>query len=723
MNEFIELPARLLHVIFHNDENRYTVARFVTYDENETDFTATGYFGNLDDENIYRLSGSFDEHPRYGVQFQVQSYEMMQPNDEISLIRYFSSPLFPGIGKQTAKQIIEILGENAIERIKEDHDVLLQVPTLSKKKRATIVDGILEHDQVNDSVAFFTKFGISARNITKFEAIYGENAVSIICENPYRLIEDIDGIGFKTADKLAAELKFERDHPYRIKAAVLASVLAQCMSSGDTYTDYESIEKRVEKDFDFQIDVSTYLEELCNERLLICEDDRIYHHTQFDSEQGITTFLNLFPYRESITMSIEELPNQLTVFEEEIHIAYDTQQKQAITSFFQEPFSIITGGPGTGKTTIVQAILQLYKKNYPMDTITVCAPTGRAAKRLTELSSFNATTIHSLLKWDLESNSFLVDDKDPIQSDVLIIDEFSMVDQWLFYNLLRASRNIKRILIIGDEDQLPSVGCGSVLKDLIESSAFCVTKLNKIFRQSEGSDVITLAHEIHEGQISIIEHANDIAFFTCQSYEVRDKVLQIVSNALEKGYQQKDVQVLAPMYGGVAGIDSLNGALQKLMNPVSPLKKEWKAGYRIFRVGDKVLQLKNQPEDEVYNGDIGQIAEIILAEETAMKKTCIVVDFDGVFVEYTNDQLFNLTHAYCISIHKSQGSEYPIVIMPIVKDYQYMLSKRLLYTGVTRAKRSLVLLGSREVFEHAIQRHDRHLRKSTLCTRIKTVFE
>lgn len=720
MEENIALSARLIHTIFYNDQNGYTVAKFVTYDDNEEDFTATGFFHNLNDEVVYNLKGNYTEHPRYGIQFQVQSYDVMQPNDKQSLIRYFSSPLFLGIGKQTAKQIVETLGEDVIQRIKEDGNVLHSVPSLSKKKIAIIVEAIREYDEVDDTVAFFTRYGISVKNIKKFEAVYGENVVSKIHENPYRLVEEVDGIGFKTADKLASELNFEQDHPYRIKAAVLSSVLQQCLVSGDTYVNYQQLEKRLHKDFDFGIDLNAYLDELTMERLLIVEEGHIYHHTQFDSEQGIASFLQQFPYEGQHKVDQEDALSQLQVFEDEIHIHYDTCQKQAITTFFDEAFSIITGGPGTGKTTIVQGILSLYRLYYPMDVISICAPTGRAAKRLGELSGFNATTIHSLLKWDLESNSFLINDSEPIQADLLVIDEFSMVDQWLFYNLIRACHNVKKILIIGDEDQLPSVGPGSVLKDLIDSLAFPVTRLKKIFRQSEGSDVITLAHEIHDEHITILDHANDVAFFSCENFEIREMVLQVTANALQKGYDAKDIQILAPMYGGVAGIDALNFALQKLMNPPDDIKREYKVGYRVFREGDKVLQLKNQPEDEVYNGDIGIIMEIGYAHENALQKTCITVDFDGTFVEYTNDQLYHITHAYCISIHKSQGSEYPIVIMPIVKDYVYMLSKRLLYTGVTRAKKSLVLLGSKQVFERSIQQKERHIRNSTLCERIRS---
>ena len=716
MEDEIILKAKLLFTVFRNDSNGYTVAKFVTYDANEEDFTATGYFGELHEDVVYKLLGDYVEHPRYGMQFQVKQYEKMMPNDENSLVRFFSSSLFPGIGKQTAQAIVDTLGENAVELIKDNHDILKDIPVLNERKRKSIIEGIIEHDDLDDSIVFFSRMGISVKTIMKFEALYGENAVNVVKENPYRLIEDIEGIGFKTADKIAKTLNFTDNHPYRIKAAVLAMILDICMQSGDTYLTKEILQQRFYKTFDHSIDLNSYLDTLEMERNIIMEDDRIYHHTQYDAQNGIAMFLSEFPKIREENEVFNE--NDLVMLENKFHISYEKNQRKAITDFFNESFLILTGGPGTGKTTIVKGILELYKHYFPNDTIALCAPTGRAAKRLSQLCDAKACTIHSLLKWDLETNTFLINKEEPIDADLLIIDEFSMVDQWLFYNLLSASARIKKILVIGDEDQLPSVGCGSVLRDLIESNCFPIVRLNKIFRQSEGSDVITLAHQIREGNADILDNGKDVAFFECANYEVKDLVVSIVSNALEKGYDAKDIQVLAPMYGGVAGIDALNNALQKMMNPADEYKKELKSGYRLFREHDKILQLKNQPDDDVFNGDIGEIIEIQHAVDNVLQKNCILADFDGVEVEYSGEQIYNITHAYATSIHKAQGSEYAIVIMPIVSDYRYMLQKRLLYTGVTRARNSLVLLGEKEVFLKALHIEERHVRKSTLKEKI-----
>ena len=524
-------------------------------------------------------------------------------------------------------------------------------------------------------------------------------------------------MGFKTADKLARDLSVSLDDPRRIKAIIVQLVQQWCNSTGDTYIEIEKLYKKIQKEF-HDLDVEAYLQEILDEGILIKEDKNIYYHKQFEAEKYISSFLFDFPYVEQPFSYIETLGDDIE------NIEYEKIQKQAFHNFFLHPFSIITGGPGTGKTTIVQGLISLYKKYYPLDTIALCAPTGRASKRLSEIcQNVKVSTIHSLLHWDLESNTFLKNEKELLDCDLLVIDEFSMVDQQLFQALLKSAKLVKKILLIGDENQLASVGCGSVLKDLITSSLFPLTRLEKIFRQKEGSDVITLAHEINEENVTVLEQGNDIAFFSCENYEVKDILIPIVSNALEKGYSIKDIQVLAPMYGGVAGIDALNNTLQKVLNPQDGYKDEIKVGYRVFRVGDKILQLKNQPDENVYNGDIGEIIAIEYADENALSKNVILADFDGNFVEYSGEQISNITHAYCISIHKAQGSEYPIVIMPVVKDYAFMLSKRLLYTGVTRAKKSLVLLGSKEVFLKYIHLQERHIRKTTLKKHILEKFE
>lgn len=723
MEEQIKLHAKYIMPIFRNEQSGFTVAKFRLYDGDEKEFISTGIFYDLQTDVIYTLHGTYIEHNKYGMQFKTETYEQMRPNDSESLIRYFSSPLFPGIGKQTATSIIEILGEDAIQKIQEDESVLLQVPKLNDRKRASIIEGIHIGEEVDDPVNFFSKLGLGMKTIMKIEAAYGEESIQRVSENPFSLVENIDGIGFKTADKIAENLHFDEEHPYRIRALLLSCVKDASMANGDSYITLDKLSKVIQKKIPEHIETEEYLSALIQDRQLILEEDRIYHHTQYDAEKGIAQFLSCFPYVENNHEEIKHLDQEIQEIETAFAITYEEKQAEAIKHFFQEPFMILTGGPGTGKTTIVKGIISLYKKYYPDEIITCCAPTGRAAKRLSELTQMNATTIHSLLHWDLETNTFLMNDKDPITTDLLIIDEFSMVDAWLFYNLLKASKTITRILLIGDEDQLPSVGPGAVLRDLIASKQFPYVRLHKIFRQSEGSGVISLAHDIREDVLEDIVNNDDVAFFPCMNTEVKDIIMSIVITAFDRGYDDCDIQVLSPMYNGMAGIDTLNSVLQKMMNPSSPHRRELKVSYRIFREQDKVLQLKNQPDDDVYNGDIGKIVEIIYAAEDVSRLNKIVVDFDGTIVEYSGEQISNITHAYCISIHKSQGSEYPIVIMSIVKEHSYMLQKRLLYTGITRAKQSLILLGDKDVFMRAIHAQDRASRKTTLTNRIKEFFE
>lgn len=718
--ETIKLQAQYRMSIFRNSSNGYTVAKFVSYDREEKEFSATGILGELQEDVVYNLYGNYEEHPRYGMQFHILKYERAQPNDEKTLVRFFSSAQFPGIGRKIAQHIVETLGEEAIVKIKETPEVLHQVPGLSEKKRQVILEGVLQSEDLNDSVVFFSTYGISEQNIAKIQSAYGEEAVSLVKENPYRLVSDIDGIGFTSADKLAKALDFEDLHPYRIKAAVLSSIMNICMSSGDTYCHQVSLQREVYRMMGQAIDgLNEYLEELNQERLIMIEEERIYPITQYDAECGIASFLSQFPYVDMEGVQ-EDIAQQIEAMETKFAIAYDAKQKEAIETFFAQPFAIISGGPGTGKTTIVKAILYLAKQLYPQAKIALCAPTGRAAKRLSQLSDGAATTIHSLLKWDLESNRFLKDAKDPLEVDILIVDEFSMVDAWVFYSLLRAGKEIGKMLLIGDVDQLPSVGPGCVLRDLMESGYFPTIQLEKIFRQSEGSDVVTLAHQVKEGRYDILHQANDVAFFQCPTHEISKRILQIVDNAYDKGYDNKDIQILAPMYNGLAGIDALNHALQEKMNPPTSEKRELRVGYRLYREHDKILQLRNQPEDNVYNGDVGEIIEIIYASEDISNLNRIVAEFDdGIIVEYSGEQIYHITHAYCTSIHKAQGSEYPIVIMPLVKEYRHMLQRRLLYTGVSRAKKSLVLLGQVEALQRCVSTKEFQVRKSTLPLRLE----
>ncbi|MCI6704396.1 MAG: ATP-dependent RecD-like DNA helicase [Erysipelotrichaceae bacterium] len=710
--ELVKINAKVVHVVYHNEDNFYTVLRLKLNDENEKSLTATGFIQNIEPDILYNFYGQYVEHAKYGMQFNIQSYEKPLPSEREGIIRYLSGIQFPGVGQKTAKKIVEYLGDDCLSMIRNDLSVLDEL-NLSQKIIDSIRDGLAQEDSsMEELIQFLNVHGIGIRNIIRLNKAYGKEALEKLKENPYRVIEECDGFGFLTADKIAKSIGVEDDDPRRMYAYLISLCMNMCMKTGDSFVKTEALQEQYEKAG------FTSFEELLQKALfnrqLVKEDNRIYPITQYQSEEGISDFLVHFPYYEIQKVDKELLSNYLEELQQDFAITYDETQKEAIFDFFDHPFSIITGGPGTGKTTVVKAIVTLFKMLYPTSEIICSAPTGRASKRLSELTDCASKTIHSLLEWDLETNTFGKNEKEPVLADLLIIDEFSMVDNWLFYNLLLASKRIKKICIIGDENQLPSVSPGCVLRELIESQLFPVIRLNHIYRQKDGSDVIQLAHDIQTSIPNFDDYHDDIAFFECSAEDIKNKIVFIVKDALDKNYSLSDIQVLSPIYSGPVGIDILNKTLQETFNPKDTFKREIKTGYMTFREGDKILQLKNQPDDDVYNGDIGTLVEIESSEENENGKTTLYVQFDETFVSYTLDNISNITLAYCISIHKSQGSEYPIVIMPIVNSHYHMLQRKLIYTGVTRARQSLILLGSKNAFIKGIETEERHERESSL---------
>ncbi len=719
------IVCRFVSMIFHSEATSFSVGRFQLYEVEERQMIVTGYYHLLEKDVLYRCTGEYVEHPRYGMQFKADKIERVLASDEDSLIRFLSGPLFPGIGKKFAAVMVQVLGNDLLDQIKENPSVLELVPKMTDKKKKSILDGLAaSENQLEKTISFLSSHGLGIRNIMRLDRVYGEKALETITQNPYRMIDEVDGIGFQTADKLALSLGFDEHNPVRIEACLISLVMELCMSTGDSYADYDRIRPALEKKLGFQVEqFDEVLFSALSRGLLEHEDGRIYHHSQIQSEKQIALFSASFPQTVLEPYDSKRYIEELALFQSSIAIEYDKKQIEAIDCFFDHHLTILTGGPGTGKTTVVRGMVNLFRELYPDRMIACCAPTGRAAKRLAELTKVECQTIHSLLKWDLETNSFGMNEENPLSVDCLIIDEFSMVDAYLFAALCRASSQIKKIVIIGDEDQLPSVGPGCVLKDLIDSQLFPVIRLKTIFRQKEGSDVISLAHAIQQRNIEDLKYEGDVAFFECSQYDVKDLAVKIVRSALDKGYSLNDIQLLACKYSGVAGIDRLNNALQECFNPYSSDKKEWKAGHRVFREHDKILQLKNQVDDDIYNGDIGFLNEVIEPEEDFNHQFRLIVDFDGIFVEYTSETLMNITHAYCISVHKSQGSEYPIVILPIVNEAAFMLQRRLIYTAVSRAKKSLVIIGNKELFEKAVMKEETVLRKTTLCARMLKMKE
>ena len=715
----IELNGRFTYILFRSEETFYTVARFRIDDERGRQITVTGIMEDIQLDLRYLLTGKYIEHPRYGVQFAIEGYRIPLPDEREGIIRYLSGIQFAGIGKKTAEKIVDALGEDCLNMMKEDIAVLHQVPGISEKQFSSIEEGLKKEDSgLEELVRFLNIQGVGMRNLMRLNKAYGRHALEKIQENPYRVCDEVDGFGFATADKIGMNLGIAMDDERRLYALLVSSCMELCMQRGNSYARRESLEeffasktRGISYDFDELLSIAR------QNTTLIVEDSRIYPSTQHEAERGIARFLAGFPYSELEECDHDILHEYLDHLEDELEIEYDDIQKQAIDAMFDHPLTIMTGGPGTGKTTVVNAMVHLFAKMYPSSVILCAAPTGRAAKRLAELTGTSASTIHSILKWDLETNTFGRNGDDPIQADLLIVDEFSMVDSWLFYNLMKACANVRRICIIGDENQLPSVGPGCVLRDMIASECFPVVRLKHIYRQKEGSGVIALAHDINEGEIE--ETYNDVRMYEIRREAIRSSVLSIVQEAVNKGWSLDDIQVLSPMYQGAAGIDVLNNALQDYFNPSDGFKNEVKIGYHVFREGDKILQLKNQPDDNVFNGDIGTLAEIIDAKHSESRKTTLICDFDGTYVEYNQDNWNNISLAYCISVHKSQGSEYPIVIFPVTWQMSIMLQRRLIYTAVTRAKKAMIVLGELSSFKKGIGILDRSPRETTLKDRLR----
>ena len=708
-----EIRGKLKVVVFHNDENLYSVIKIKISDESDNKYmTLTGNFPIPNENNEYIYRGEYINHPRFGQQFAVQNYEELFPNGKDAIIRYLSSSLFPKIGVKTANKIYELLGDETIEKIKNDSSCLDNI--ISVEQKETIVNGLGSNTYFDEAVKLFVTQGLSIKMLLKIQSVYKEKMIDVLRENPYKLVEDIDGIGFKTADDLALKLGYDLHDEKRIKAGLLYSTNTACFNDSDTYTSREKIIKEFNKiiyDVD-EISKNYFIDMLISEGKLYQEDDKIFTFDQYHAEIENARILSKFIKKIVNPFDENQINEVIEKIEEKFGITYDDDQKSAIINCLNSGISIITGGPGTGKTTIVNAIIQVYKELIFNSEIHICAPTGRASKRLTEITGVKATTIHSLLKWDLHSNVFSINENNPLSGQLLIVDEFSMVDNYLLHQLLKASQKIGQIIFIGDDDQLPSVGPGNVLKDLIDSGLINTIRLNKIYRQSELSNIVNLAHHIKNNENISNDLSNDVTFYSTNDYKIKDVVLEYVKIAQNNGYNNDDIQILAPMYQGINGIDNLNILLQNYFNPSKENLKEMRVGKTIYRENDKILQLKNQNDDNVFNGDIGTLVEI--DKEASLVNSKMYVGYDDNVVEYTQKDFINITLAYCISIHKSQGSEYPLIILPISYAYSRMLAKNLIYTAITRAKQKLVIIGDYNAFLYGINNTNYKIRKTTL---------
>lgn len=706
--------------IYSNQDNGYVVGVLKVKDTDlEIDSSSiyfTGSFYNLRIRSNYIMYGEYVNHPRYGNQFQVSSYELALPTKEEELIEFLSSDLFP-IGEATASKIVNEFGENTLDVILNDKDSLLKIPRLPKTRIDKIYKVLVDYQSSSKIVIDLTSMGFSNKNALAIVNKYKSKALDKIRDNIYELIDEMD-FNFLDIDSIAINSLVDEDDDRRIRALIIYCMNEDTYASGNTYMEYDEIKRCVVKyNSSINDEVLEYNMFKLNEmRKIKIVGEKYYLKEFYDAERYIADklcFLNDIERAKS-----SKLESVIKELEESNGIKYDKIQKEAITKAVNNNLVIITGGPGTGKTTIVKAIVYSLKKVFKAydEDIALLAPTGRAAKKLMETTNLKAYTIHRYLGWDKEANKFSVNEYSPNKEKYIIVDEVSMLDTILMSSLLKGVKRDVKLILVGDYYQLPSVSQGQVLKDLIDSEIIDVVKLNCLYRQDEESYIPILATEIKDKDLSdiFVKKTNDYNFIVSDSANVIPSIISIVKSAIKKGYTDREVQVLAPMYKSINGIDALNKHLQKLFNPPSSEKNEVVLSEVIYRVGDKVLQLVNDPEFNVYNGDLGYISDIIDSKKSTSKKVEIIVDYDGNKVTYTPDKYINIRHGYAISIHKSQGGEFPIVVMPIVNNFNRMLYNKLIYTGVTRAKKSLMIVGDPNCFINGIKNDYVDNRKTTL---------
>lgn len=718
-----EIKGYLITSLFHNESNKYSVIKIRLDQKKDENVVIVGYFDIPLKENLMRYKGEYVDHPKYGKQFLVEQYEKILPNDNEGVIRYLSSSTFKGVGAATAKIVVDTLGSDCLELIKKDNTILDKV-NIRKKSKDAIIEGLSINSHLEEAQRLFIGHGLNMKELIKLDAFYGENLITIIMNNPYQMVEDIFGIGFKKADKIAASLNISEDDPRRIESAIVYSINNLCFQTQNTYVNESILYTEVLKvvpSLNYE-DYKDMLSNLIYYKKIIKEDDRLYSLNLYTAETKTSEYLVRYMFKEILPIGEDYLLDKLKKLEKKEGIVYSDDQKEAIISSINNPISLIIGGPGTGKTTILKAIINLLQEVNNKIVIKLCAPTGRASKRMSELTGVEATTIHRLLSWDLDTNQFSNDFSNPVFGDVLIIDEFSMVDVSLLYHLLDATTNFKQLIFIGDEEQLPPVSPGNVLKELVDMNFNFTHKLVNIYRQDENSGIIPLSYNIRNGLLDVNNlNKNDVKFMPGNLMSIKDNIVKIIQLYLDKGYEQRDIQVLAPKYDGAIGIYTLNDLLQSIFNPKDDNKKEYQIGRFIYRVGDKILQLKNQPDDDVYNGDIGILKDIQKPE--GKNKTYLLVEYDGNIVKYDSNTFSNITLGYCISVHKAQGSEYNIVIFPMDFEYGQMLRRKLIYTGITRTKKKLYLLGNVHALKKGVELKDTIKKNFTLRQRIEELLK
>ena len=678
-------------------------------------FTFTGLFATLNIDENYTFYGNVVDNARYGFQYHVNRYEKLLPEDKDGLVIFLSSDIFPGVGEKTAKQIVDVLGDDCLNLISNDYECLLKVPKMTVKKASDIHSKLLKYNESFEVVVYLTNLGFSMKDALKIYNHYLEDTIRVIKNNPYELIDTVDGINFLKIDELRSKIGIDVNDEKRILALILYVMKNLCFQTGDTYLNLDLIYNAVASNYDEEItkeNLTYYLIQLNSMGKIIIDSDKYILIDYYKFENYVAEQVYEISSKEDA--KVDDIELKIDKLESYFNINYNEEQKRAIKQSLIKNFSIITGGPGTGKTTIIKGIVQLYKiiSGYSYEKLeeklVLLAPTGRAAKRMSEACNFTASTIHRYLRWNKETNEFGYNSNNKAPCEFVIIDETSMIDIELLYNFFKAIKTNVKLVFIGDYNQLESVGPGNILKDLIDSQMINTIFLKEIYRQDQNSYITELAYEINYGELteSFLNKKDDYNFIGCDDENILKTTCILAKKAIDKGYDIKNVQVLAPVYKGINGIDNLNKTLQKIFNPKSDDKNETYDGNVIYRENDKVLQLENMPDDNVFNGDIGFIEKINGSE--------ITVNFDGNKVKYTPKEYKNIKHGYAISIHKAQGSEFEIVLMPITNAYKMMLYRKIIYTGITRAKKSLMLIGNPKAFYQGVYNNGAKKRNTLL---------
>lgn len=713
--------------IFRSDQN-YVIGLFKVKDTNDESLedyiletiTFTGYFHELTVDEKYIFYGDMVNNTKYGLQFKVDEYERVKPEGKDAVIDFLSSDLFSGIGEKTAKSIVNTLGEDALNIISDDYSSLLLVPGLKDAKAKKIYDTLKKYNESYDTIIYLTTLGFSMKDSMIIYNKYKDTTKMVIENNVYSIIEDIDEISFSKIEMVRKNLNIEDLDARRIMALIIYVMKNLCFNKGDTYLYLDEIYNNVIKILNYNLNKEEFediLIEISKTGKIKIEEDEYFLKEYFDSENRVADIVYyLTNKKDRVYKKIEK---EIEKLELHFDVKYNKKQIDAIKNAYEKNFSIITGGPGTGKTTIIKAIVELYKKlnGYSFDVLTtklaLLAPTGRAAKRMSESCLFPASTIHRFLKWNKESNKFMINENNKSNIEFVIIDEVSMIDINLLDNLFKGLNKNVKIVMIGDYNQLESVAPGNILKDLIDSDMINVTFLNELYRQDENSYIARLAKEINDNDLdeNFLYKKNDYSFIESDSINLKTYIRKVLEKAIEKGYNSDDIQLLAPMYKGENGIDNLNKLMQDIFNP-NRGQNEILYKDVTYRENDKVLQLVNDPDNNVFNGDLGYISKI--------DKNNIFVNFDGNVVKYTQKDFDKIKHGYAISIHKSQGSEFKLVIVPVIFSYKIMLYKKIIYTAITRAKQNLTIIGDKNAFIYSINNETTMIRKTKLKDRLQS---